>query len=148
MSSWLVVRAAARVIAIPATAVEEVVALPDALPVPGRTGAVRGVVPIRGRLLPLASLADAIGLAGAPRAEAGVVLQAGGRRLVLAVDEVIDLVTVPMEGLPHGWEGGWASAALRGPASLVPILDPAWLLQRLERDADRPEQEAEGVTTA
>jgi purine-binding chemotaxis protein CheW len=148
MNRWLVVRAAARAIAIPAVGVEEVVELPAVLPVPGRTSAIRGVVPIRGRLLPLASLAAGIGMAGPPAEEGvGVVLRIGGRHLVLAVDEVTDLVAAPMEALPHGWEGGWAGAALRGPASLVPILDPEWLLQRLERAGDRPAREPEGVTT-
>jgi purine-binding chemotaxis protein CheW len=148
MSRWLVVRAAARAVAIPAATVEEVVELPEALPVPGRTAAVRGVIPIRGRLLPLASLAAGIGTAGTlAEAGAGVVLRIGSRRLVLAVDEVRDLIAAPMEPLPHGWEGGWASAALREPAGLVPILDPEWLLQRLEPDAGGPARESEGVST-
>jgi chemotaxis signal transduction protein len=149
MSRWLIVRAAARMVAIPVTAVEEVVELPDPLPAPGRTDAVCGVVPIRGRLLPLASLAVGIGTAGrAATGRAGVVLRTGGRRLVLDVDEVTDLVTSPVEALPHGWEGGWASGALRRAATLVPILDPEWLVARLEGDAGRPAREAEGVTTA
>lgn len=151
MSRWLVVRAAARAIAIPIAVVEEVVALPDPLPVPGRTAAVRGVVPIRGRLLPLASLAAGIGMAEAETPNGGgpgVVLRVSGRRLVLAVDEVRDLVAAPIEALPHGWEGGWAGAALRESATLVPVLDVDWLLQRLDRGADRPAKEAEGATTA
>jgi chemotaxis signal transduction protein len=149
MSSWLMVGAAARTIAIPVAVVEAVVELPDPLPVPGRTSATRGVVPIRGRLLPLASLAAGIGMASAPApGRVGVVLRIGGRRLVLEVDEVTDLVAAPMEALPHGWEGGWANAALRGRATLVPILDPAWLLQRLDQDAEQPVREAEGVKTA
>jgi len=147
MSRWLVVVADSRTIAIPVGVVEEVVALTAPLPVPGRTAATRGVVPVRGRLLLLANLAAAIGMAGASGG-AGVALRVGGRRLVLEVDEVTDLVAAPVEPLPHGWEGGWASAALRRRATLVPILDPAWLLQRLDDDAERPMREAEGVTTA
>jgi chemotaxis signal transduction protein len=149
MSRWLVVGAASRTIALPVAVVEEVVELPDVLPAPGRTSATRGVVPIRGRLLPLASLAAGIGIAGAPApGRVGVVLRIGGQRLVLEVDEVTELVAAPREALPHGWEGGWANAALRGRATLVPILDPAWLLQRLDQDAEQPVREAEGVKTA
>jgi chemotaxis signal transduction protein len=149
MSRWLVVAAASRTIAIPVGVVEEVVELTDPLPVPGRTAATRGVVPVRGRLLPLASLAAGIGMASAPGpGGAGVVLRVGGRRLVLEVDEVTDLVAAPVEPLPHGWEGGWASAALRGGTMLVPILDPEWLVQRLDEDAERPMREGEGVKTA
>jgi purine-binding chemotaxis protein CheW len=151
VSRWLVVRAATRTIAIPVAVVEEVVELPNPLPVPGRTAAVRGVVPIRGRLLPLASLAAGIGMAEVATHSAGgpgVVLRVAGRRLVLAVDEVRDLVAAPLEALPHGWEGGWAGAALRESAALVPVLDLDWLLQRLDRAADRPAREAEGASTA
>jgi chemotaxis signal transduction protein len=149
MSSWLLVRAAARLIAIPVEAVEEVVELPDPLPVPGRTAAVRGVVPIRGRLLSLASLAAGIGMAGAEGSgRAGVVLRTGGQRLVLEVEEVMDLVAAPVEALPRGWEGGWAGAALRSSATVVPVLDPEWLLRRLDRGAEGPARAGEGVTTA
>jgi chemotaxis signal transduction protein len=53
VTGWLVVRSAERTLALPVGMVEELVAVPPPLSVPGVVAAVRGVAPFQGRLVPL-----------------------------------------------------------------------------------------------
>ena len=133
MSGWLVVRSAERTLALPVGIVEELVAVPAPLPAPGVLAAVRGVAPFRGRLVPLVHLGAAIGRGPPPPAlgTTGVAVVLDGRRVLLEVDEATELTTAEAEPLPHGWRGRWASSAVRQSGTLVPILDPAWLAERL-----------------
>jgi chemotaxis signal transduction protein len=135
---WLVVRAAGRAIAIPVAGVEAAVDVPPPLPAPGRAVGMRGVVPIRGRLVALAHLGSVLGI-GPMAAEVGslgVVVRREGWRLVLEVDDLVDLVDAPAEGLPRGWEGAWANGALRTGGGVIPVLDVDWLVERLARGAE------------
>jgi len=133
VSGWLVVRSAERLVALPAAEVEELVTVPAPLPVPAVVTAVRGVAPYRGRLVPFVHLAAVVGDAlppGHPGAM-GVAVRVAGRRVLLEVDEASDVTAADEEPLPHGWRGRWASGAVRRSGALVPVLDLAWLAQRL-----------------
>jgi chemotaxis signal transduction protein len=133
VSGWLVVRSAERTLALPVGMVEELVAVPPPLSVPGVVAAVRGVAPFQGRLVPLVHLGAAISGAPPPPAlgTTGVAVRLDGRRVLLEVDDATELTAADAEPLPHGWRGRWASSAVRQGGTLVPILDPAWLAERL-----------------
>jgi purine-binding chemotaxis protein CheW len=81
--------------------------------VPGAPAAVAGVVNIRGQLL---TAVDTRHLLGQPATDAPtmvIVVEVGGRRVALAVDEVDDLVVVPMESLePAEPEAGIPEGAI------------------------------------
>lgn len=138
MTRWLVVRAADRELALSLAVLDEVVEIPPALPAPGRADALRGVVPVRGRLVPLVHLAAALGIGalGPVVGAVGLVVRADGRRLVLEVDEAVDLADARDEGLPRGWQGSWAAGALRLAHGVVPIVDVEWLVERLVQGAE------------
>jgi len=138
MTRWLIVRAAGRDIGLPVAVVDEVVEIETPLPAPAVGAGVRGLVPIRGRLVPVVHLASAVGIgAMSPEAGAiGVAVRVAERRLVMEVDEVIDLVVLPEEPLPRGWHGRWATNALRRGRDIVPVLDIEWVVERLVRGAE------------
>jgi chemotaxis signal transduction protein len=133
MTGHVVVRSEARVLALPVAAVEEVIVLDRVLAAPGAQPAVRGVAPVRDRLLPVAHLGALLDDAAGPgrRGNTGVVIATDGGRFVLEVDEAEDLVTLATEALPGGWRGLWATAALRRAGELIPVIDVTWLTDRL-----------------
>jgi len=139
MSRWLLVRSADRTVALPVPTIEELVALPAPLPVPGVLAAVRGVAPFRGRLVPLVHLGAVIGGVPPPATlgATGVAVRLVGRCVLLEVDEATELTAADAEPLPHGWRGRWASSAVRQTGALVPVLDLAWLTARLTGGAER-----------
>jgi len=139
VSRWLVVRSAGRQIAVPAETVDAVIELPVPLPAPGLLRAVRGVVPLRGVLTPVAHLAAAIADTAPPTAvcAVGVAVLVAGRRLVLEVDDAVDLQSATAEPLPEGWRGRWAASAIRGGEGLVPTLDVDWLAARIRGAGER-----------
>lgn len=81
--------------AVPIEHVLEVAELGDVAPVPGASAAVLGVRNLRGHVLPVLDLATLLGVGGDVRHERIVVMDAGGERAGLAVDEVLDVVDLP-----------------------------------------------------
>ncbi|MFN2566904.1 MAG: chemotaxis protein CheW [Gemmatimonadaceae bacterium] len=74
-------------------AVEEAVALTSVQQIPGTAAPVRGVLTLRGALVPLFSAAAALGLSPGEAATALVVRDAAGR-IAIAVDDVEDVLSV------------------------------------------------------
>jgi chemotaxis signal transduction protein len=134
VTACLLVRSAERRVALPLDALEQIVAVDVALPAPGLVPAVRGVVAVRGGFAPLAHLAALLERRAAPPAPGtiGVVVVAGGRRLVLEVDETIDLLREAHEPLPPGWGAGWATEGVRRAGTLIPVVEVGALFDRLE----------------
>lgn len=85
--------------AIAETMVREVAPGRAAARIPGTGGAVLGLVNIRGALLAALDGRQILGQDGGTPPGALVVVEVGGRRLVLAVDEVDDLLPVAIESL-------------------------------------------------
>ncbi|HET7040334.1 MAG TPA: chemotaxis protein CheW, partial [Gemmatimonadales bacterium] len=131
MNAWLLVRSSGRAFAVPMETVELVCEVGTPVPAPARAAAVRGVVPVAGRLVPLAHLGALVLDQAPPAAQGtvGIVVRDGGRRLVFEVDEAPGLERGPVEPLPTAWRGGWAAAAVRGADGLVPLLDVAHLFE-------------------
>jgi len=92
----LLFRSAGRTLAIDAGSAREILPVQAATRIPGAARAVRGLVNVRGLLVTVIDAARAMGLDGAPAPGAGVVLLLDhkGRRVGLAVDEVLDLAVV------------------------------------------------------
>jgi len=101
--------------------------------VPGRHRAVRGVVQLRGRLVPLVHL-RAILTDTEPPAEISdtcVLATCAGRAVALEVDEVDTIVPDPPEPVPSGWRIPWVVGVARRRGDVIPVVDAAALAGRL-----------------
>ncbi len=132
-SGFLLVRTSTRRVGLQLSQVLEVVSLGDVRPVPAVEPAVRGVVAVRGRMVPLVHL-DALldGVPCSPAAGAtGVVVAVDGRRICLEVEEAELLVREPVLPFPAGETLPWAVGVARMGEDLVPLLDVAAISSRL-----------------
>ncbi len=98
----LLFRAGGQVFAVEAGTVREI--LPSSPPtrIPGAPDAVQGLINVRGLLVTVVDAARAIGAADGAIARAGgsiILVEKGQRPVGLAVDEVLDLVSVQAEAL-------------------------------------------------
>lgn len=129
----LLVRAGRRLVGLPLAQVIEVLDPGTAFPVPALEPAVRGVAVIRGRILPLVHLGALLDGTPCPaaRPDTGVLVELGGRRLCLEVEDAESVLYDP--GLPVAAATGlaWAAAVARTEAGLVPLLDLAALGARI-----------------
>jgi len=84
------------VFAVEAGAVLEILPATPATRIPGAPVAVRGLVNVRGALVPVVDAARAIGVGSSLEAAEGtlVLVEQHSRPVALGVDEVLDLVTV------------------------------------------------------
>lgn len=133
----LLFRCGGQVLAVEAGAVREILAAPEPTRIPGAPAAVLGLVNVRGTLVPVVDAAQAVGLDPLPRHGTLVIVERHGRPVGLAVDEVLDLVTVPTSSLDDraqlpgvradlvravGSAGGHAFVQLATDAVLEPLL--------------------------
>ena len=107
----------------------EVADLAEVLEVPRSLPAMRGLTPVRGRLVPLVHL-GALMSDRAPPAERGhtaVLVEIGAgegvRRVVFEVEDADDVVREAALPVPRGESLPWASGVARRRGALVPILD-------------------------
>jgi chemotaxis signal transduction protein len=125
----LVVRAGARLVGLPLTQVVEVLDPGAAFPVPSVEPAVRGVSVIRGRILPVVHLGAL--LEGRPcpteRSDLGVLVELGGRRLCLEIEEAQSVLYERGMPVRAGSALPWAAGVARTPQGLIPLLDLAAL---------------------
>lgn len=92
----LLFRSGGQVFAVEAGAVLEILPATPSTRIPGAPAAVRGLVNLRGMLVTVVDAARAIGLAPGLGSAGGslVLIEQRSRKVALAVDEVLDLVTV------------------------------------------------------
>jgi len=92
----LLFRSGGQVFAVEAGAVIEILPAMSPTRIPGAPAAVRGIVNVRGTLVTVVDAARAIGVGAALQAagETLVLVERHARPVALAVDEVLDLVTV------------------------------------------------------
>jgi len=121
--------------ALPIAQVREIVAFSEPRPVGRREGSVRGVIGLRGRLLPVHDLAARLGVprTGAEPASAKiVVVEAGGNEVAgVVVDDVVEVLTVAaaqVEEVPAGASGERPAAIAKLGERLVLLLDAVELL--------------------
>lgn len=134
MSGWLLVASGDRMFGLPGDGVREILVVEDVLPAPTAHRAVRGVMPVHGRLVPLvhlgAVLAERVALPATPAAVA-VVVTVGGRTVALEVDATYDFVRESPDPVPVGWDVPWAGGVARREEDLVPIVNLDVLVERL-----------------
>lgn len=99
----LLFRCGGQVMAVEAGVVREILASEDPTRIPGAARAVRGLVNVRGTLVPVVDTADAVGLGAANGSARTLVIVERRSKLVgLAVEEVLDLLTVPASAMDSG----------------------------------------------
>jgi len=130
---FLLVRAGNRRVGLQVSQVVEVTQLGPVHPVPSVEPAVRGLVAIQGRMVPVVNLGALLeGLPCPAKAEdLAVVVLLDDRRLCLEIEEAEIIVRqVPMP-VPPGETLPWAIGVARHGDGLVPLLDLSALGSRL-----------------
>ena len=125
MKGYLLVRAEGRAYGLPVGRVLEVADAGQVLDVPRTLPAVRGLTPLRGRLVPLIHLGAFLSGRAAP-AEAGrtvVLVELRGRQVAFEVDDADAVVREQSMPVPRGQSLPWASGVAEQNGALVPILD-------------------------
>ena len=124
---YLLVRAEGKSYGLPVARVHEVGDLGQVMDVPRSLAAVRGLTPLRGRLVPLVHLGALLGDRSPPaeRGRAAVLVELRGRFVALEVDDADEVVREDPLPVPRGQSLPWAGgvARHRGAGGLVPILD-------------------------
>lgn len=133
---YLLVRAEGRSYGLPVASVVEVGDLGEVLDVPRALPAVRGLTPLRGRLVPLIHLAALLAGRVPPpeRGRSAVLVRLRGRYVAFEVDDADEVVREDALPVPRGHTLPWAAGVAQRPAghgadgaeeaeSLVPILD-------------------------
>lgn len=132
---FLMVRAGKRPYGLPLDRVVEVADLSEVLEVPRAEAAVRGLIPLRGRLVPLVHLAAFLGRRAPPteRGRAAVLVRLGGagRFIAFEVDDADEVVREAPLPLPEGASLPWAAGVAPREDGLVPILDLEALGERI-----------------
>ena len=125
MTGYLLVRAEGRAYGLPVGRVLEVADTGQVLDVPRSLPAVRGLTPLRGRLVPLIHLgAFLAGRAAPPEAGRTVVLvELRGRHVAFEVDDADAVVREKPLPVPRGQSLPWATGVAEQDGVLVPILD-------------------------
>jgi chemotaxis signal transduction protein len=127
MKGYLLIRSEGKSYGLPVARVLEVGDTTEVLGVPHTLPAVRGLTPLRGRLVPLIHLGSFLTGRAAPES-AGVrtivLVDIKGRQVAFEVDDADAVVREQPLPVPHGQSLPWASGvAERADGELVPILD-------------------------
>ena len=132
MKGYLLVRAGGRPYGLPVARVLEVGDATEVLSIPRKVPSVRGLTPLRGRLVPLVHLGAFLSGGDIPVAEGGgaavrtvvlVELGASGKQVAFEVDDVDAVVREEPLPVPRGQTLPWASGVAEQQDGLVPILD-------------------------
>lgn len=133
MIGYLLVRCDGKTYGLPVARVLEVGDATEVLQIPRNLPAVRGLTPLRGRLVPLIHLGAFLTGSDAPpiapdaaRAVRTVVLVelgAGGRQVAFEVDDADAVVREQPLPVPRGQTLPWAAGVAEQEDGLVPILD-------------------------
>lgn len=116
----------------------EVLDAETAVPVPAAEPALRGLMAVRGRLLPLVHLGAFVagGTPPALQGDAVVLVRAGGREVCLELDEAETVVTAEVLAARGDARAAWSAGVIRDEAGLVPLLDVPALVARLTDSGD------------
>jgi len=135
MKGYLLVRAEGKAYGLPVGSVLEVGDTTEVLSIPRKLPAVRGLTPLRGRLVPLIHLGAFLTGRAAHEGEAGkpvVLVDMGGRQVAFEVDDADSVVRKQPLPVPRGQTLPWAAGvAEQEDGTLVPILDLDALAERI-----------------
>lgn len=134
MASFVLFTAASQTFALPASCALQVLRMAAPTPIPGAPPHVRGVLDLRGELIPVVDVAARLGAATRPpRPEDQLlIIEAAGRRVALEVERVLEIREVPADAVEP--QPGWiapsplAAGAVRLADGVVVVHAPeAWL---------------------
>jgi purine-binding chemotaxis protein CheW len=130
--AFLIVRVGAERYGLPLADVREVLDLVPPRPVPSRSRALRGLMPLREHFVSLVHLGALIAQGGAPAmlAETAAIVMVGGAKVALEVDDVEAVVDRSATFVGPAPEP-WASGIWRVGAELVTVLDLGVLGERI-----------------
>lgn len=142
MKGYLLVRSEGKAYGLPVASVLEVGDTTEVLAIPRRLPAVRGLTPLRGRLVPLIHLGALLTGREAPAsavsgARTVVLVQLGGeggargRQVAFEVDDADAVVREQPLPVPRGQSLPWAAGVAEQASGLVPILDLDALSDRI-----------------
>jgi chemotaxis signal transduction protein len=129
MKGYLLVRSGGKAYGLPVGRVLEVGDTTEVMTVPRKLPAMRGLTPLRGRLVPLVHLAAFLTGAEAPapstatRTVVLVELGASGKQVAFEVDDADAVVREQPLPVPRGQTLPWAAGVAEQEGGLVPILD-------------------------
>jgi purine-binding chemotaxis protein CheW len=129
VKGYLLVRAAGKAYGLPVGRVLEVGDTTEVLTIPRKLPAMRGLTPLRGRLVPLVHLGafltggDPPPASGVARTVVLVELGASGKQIAFEVDEADAVVREQPLPVPRGQTLPWAAGVAEQEGGLVPILD-------------------------
>jgi purine-binding chemotaxis protein CheW len=131
---YLLVSIAGREVGLAIEHVLEVVDLAGTFPVPVQEPAMRGVVDVRGRLLPVFHLAAMLDGSECPadRSDVGILTRVGVAKVCLEVDAAEAVIAEEVLPVPPGERLPWAVGVAQRDGTLVPILDIKALGARLQ----------------
>lgn len=134
---FLLVRTGTRRVGLELSHVIEVTQVGPVHPVPALEPAVRGVVQVHGRLVPVVHLGAWLDGGPCPAAAGDlvVVVMVDGRRVCLEIDEAEVVLREPALPIPPGSTLPWAVGVARHSSGLVPLLDLAALGSRFTEAA-------------
>jgi chemotaxis signal transduction protein len=131
MKGYLLVRSEGKSYGLPVGRVLEVGDASEVLSIPRTLPAMRGLTPLRGRLVPLIHLGAFLTGSEAPAAAPAnqvrtivlVELGAGGRQVAFEVDDADAVVREQPLPVPRGQTLPWAAGVAEQDGGLVPIVD-------------------------
>jgi chemotaxis signal transduction protein len=131
---YLLVTIGGREVGLAIEHVLEVVDLAGTFPVPAQEPAMRGVVDVRGRLIPVFHLGALLDGSGCPdaRSDVGILARLSGAQVCLEVDAAEAVVAEAVLPVPPGERLPWAVGVAQREGTLVPILDIKALGARLQ----------------
>ena len=133
MNGYLLVRADGREYGLPVDQVVEVADGFELYPAPSSHPAVRGVTPLRNRLVPLVNLAWLLTdtVPDSLASELVVLVNAGSTLLALQIDDAEEVVSEMPRPVPEAWQLPWSAGVAERGNNLIPIVDVELLVERL-----------------
>jgi len=126
MKGYLLVRSEGKSYGLPVGRVLEVGDATEVLSIPRKLPAVRGLTPLRGRLVPLIHLGAFLSGRPAPAVEGVltvVLVELAGKQVAFEVDDADAVVREQPLPVPRGQTLPWAAGVAEQEGGLVPILD-------------------------
>lgn len=131
--TFLRVRSGTHRYGLPLEHLSEVLDADAVFPVPAAQPALRGLMQVRDRLLPLVHLAALLDGVAVPDAagEVAVLVRAGDRELCVEVDDAETVVSAELMGSGGDARAAWVLGVVRDEGRLLPVLDVPGLVARL-----------------
>lgn len=136
--TFLRVRSGMHRYGLPLEHLSEVLDAEAVFPVPASEPALRGLVQVRGRLLPLVHLEALLDGAPVPEAagEVAVLVRSGEREVCVEVDDAETVVSAELLGSGGDVRASWSLGVARDETGLIPVLDVPGLVARLTDSGD------------